>query len=311
MNRLWLAAPLTVVAIALAACSGTATQSSAPLPDSVTSDTAVGSVTEGSVPAEDRGTNAPAPADRDVIRTATLTVVVPDAEPAVARLQQLATTSDGYLESVRTGPTPVPCAEGEPCPTIGIPEEAQGGVTTVVLRVPATDYDAALAQVRTLGDVVGLDVSADDVTTQVTDLAARIRAQRESVIRVRQLMKQASSLAEVVQIEQELASRQAELESLVSQQRQLSQSVQLATITAVLVPEAGAAAFVGTESHWWDAAWQTFVASWQGLVVLLAALSPLIVAGALIGGIVAAVIRRRRHSRRGIGSDQPAVSADA
>ena len=203
MNRLWLAAPLTVVAIALAACSGTATQSSAPLPDSVTSDTAVGSVTEGSVPAEDRGTNAPAPADRDVIRTATLTVVVPDAEPAVARLQQLATTSDGYLESVRTGPTPVPCAEGEPCPTIGIPEEAQGGVTTVVLRVPATDYDAALAQVRTLGDVVGLDVSADDVTTQVTDLAARIRAQRESVIRVRQLMKQASSLAEVVQIEQE------------------------------------------------------------------------------------------------------------
>lgn len=310
MNRLWLAAPLTVVAIALSACSGTATQSSAPVPDSVTSDTAVGSVAEGSVPAEDRGTNAPATSDRDVIRTATLTVVVADPEPAVTTLQQLATSTKGYLQSVTTGQTPVPCTEGEPCPATG-QGQAGADVTTVVLRVPAAEYDAATTQVRALGDVVGLDVSADDVTTQVTDLAARIRAQRESVIRVRQLMKQASSLSEVVQIEQELASRQAELESLVAQQRQLAQSVQLATITAVLVPEAEAAQFVSPDSHWWDTAWQAFVASWQGLVVLLAALSPLIVAGAVIGGIVAAVIRRRRHSRPGSDSDQPVVSADA
>ena len=307
MNRLWIAAPLAAAALTLTACSGLASEASTPASEAV-APPASGSVTDSAA------RNAPAAdtqPDRDVIRTAVVSLIVAQPEQSVEELQRIAVASDGYLQSVDSGGGVSPCPGGTVCGSAGKSESsmavetqpratspATGGadVTTVVLRVPSADYDSVMAEVRGLGELAALDVSADDVTGQVTDLDARIAAQRESVARVRQLMKQATNLTEVLQIEQELADRQSQLESLVAQHRQLAQSVSLATITTVLVPQDQAALLVPSDDHWWDAPWDAFVSSWRALMVALAALSPLLLAGAIVAGAVAAVMRRRRRS---------------
>lgn len=296
MNRMWLAVPLTVAAIGLTACSGTAAQTSPLVTEGLTSDSAAAPGGGGSTPATDSAGDESV-TDRDIVRTATLTVVLSDPEAAVTHLQELATQESGYVESVASGPGRLPCPGTGECPADTAATSGNAGVTTVVLRVPASAYDEAMNSIQSLGDVVDLAVSAEDVTTQVTDLDARIRTQRDSVERVRQLMQQADTLSDVVQIEQELATRQAELESLESKKRVLAQSVRLATITAVLVPEDAAAQFTDPSTHWWDTPWQAFVSAWQGLIVLLAALSPLIVLAAAAAGVGAAVVRRRRRAR--------------
>ncbi len=325
MNRLWIAAPLAAAALTLTACSGLASEASTPASEAVAppaSGTATDSVTRGAPAADTQ-------ADRDVIRTAIVSLIVEQPEQSVEELQRIAVASDGYLQSVDSGGGVPACSGGKACgsngesdssypgndePLMTSPAVGSADVTTVVLRVPSADYDSVMSEVRSLGELAALDVSADDVTGQVTDLDARIAAQRESVARVRGLMKQATNLSEVVQIEQELADRQSQLESLVAQRRQLAQSVSLATITAVLVPQDQAALLVASDDHWWDAPWQAFIGSWQVLLVALAALSPLIIAMAVAGAIATAIVRRRRRRHQGAALEpeaQPEASTKA
>ena len=321
MNRLWIAAPLAAAALALTACSGLASEAPTPASEAVAppaGGTATDSATRGAPAADTQ-------ADRDVIRTATVSLIVAQPDQSVEELQRIAVASDGYLQSVDSGGGVPACSGGKSCGSTGQSYDSTPGaaqprttspvvgsadVTTVVLRVPSAAYDSVMSDVRGLGELAALDVSADDVTGQVTDLDARIAAQRESVARVRELMKQATNLSEVVQIEQELADRQSQLESLVAQRRQLAQSVSLATITAVLVPQDQAALLVPSDNHWWDAPWQAFIGSWQVLLVALAALSPLIIAVAVAGGIATAIVRRRRSRDRN-SDEEPLESADA
>jgi hypothetical protein len=81
-------------------------------------------------------------------------------------------------------------------------------------------------------------VNTTDVTTQVADVDARVRTQRESIARIQELLKQAGSVAEIAQVEGELTRRQAELESLLARQKALSGMVAESPITVTLVTPA-------------------------------------------------------------------------
>ena len=75
-----------------------------------------------------------------------------------------------------------------------------------------------------------------DVTETLVDLAARIATQQASLARVRELLARATTIGEIVSLENELTNRQAELDSLMQRREKLSGLVALATITVVLEP---------------------------------------------------------------------------
>ena len=72
---------------------------------------------------------------------------------------------------------------------------------------------------------------SEDVTTQVIDTDVRVRAQEGSLRRVEQLLARAESLKDIIWIESQLTSRQAELDSLKSQQAWLTDQTRESTIT--------------------------------------------------------------------------------
>lgn len=281
----------------LAACT-TSTGTSAP--EDPTTDTfatpepGIGTDSEAREPAPAQSEPA-----RDVIRTASLTVVVTDPKASGDRITQATKDSGGYVAQVSTAN---PC-EGGVCPPPDAPVTSDSGqeatspatVLTMTIRVPAAKYDTVLAGIQGLGEVASLSVTADDVTAQAVDLDARIESQRASVVRMRQLLQQATTIAEMVRVEGELAQRQSDLESMISQRKQLADQVALATITVELVPADAADAILPDEEHWWDAPWDAFTASWRNLLVAMAAISPLLILGALAGAIVLVVLRRRRR----------------
>ncbi len=65
-------------------------------------------------------------------------------------------------------------------------------------------------------------------------MESRIKSQRASVARVRELMDRADKLSDVVTLEGELSGRQAELEALLARQASLKDRTSLATITLSL-----------------------------------------------------------------------------
>jgi hypothetical protein len=104
-------------------------------------------------------------------------------------------------------------------------------------RIPSKHVTAAVAQLRTLGEVESVDLQRDDVTAQGADLDGRIKALNISIARLEKILERAGSSSEVIEAETALTQRQQELESLQLQRRSLSDQVALSTLSVSLEQE--------------------------------------------------------------------------
>jgi hypothetical protein len=114
--------------------------------------------------------------------------------------------------------------------------------STIVLRVPAARFDAAMRQLRApgLGAVRSEQVSGEDVGQQFVDLSARarnLRAQSRALIR---LMNQAVTVSDTIKIQNELFDIQGQIEELDGRLRYLHDQADMSTITMLLAQPAAA-----------------------------------------------------------------------
>ncbi|MEQ8146647.1 DUF4349 domain-containing protein [Streptomyces sp. OP7] len=222
-----LAGALLAAALAVTGCSGAADGGASSdskadkgvMADEAAGDAAAESAKEGAPggAADRAAAAAPRVAAEHVIRTASLTVRVKDVPKALDEARAAATDAGGYVGDENTR------------------RDAVGDEhTRVVLRAPAGAYEEVLTGLEGTGTLVERSAKAQDVTDQVVDVESRISTQRASVARIRELMDQATRLSDVVTLEGELSSRQADLESLLAQQAALKDRTSLATITLTL-----------------------------------------------------------------------------
>jgi predicted lipid-binding transport protein (Tim44 family) len=104
----------------------------------------------------------------------------------------------------------------------------------LVLRIPTADFTEAITDLEAISKFNTVQTGEEDVTTQVIDVEARVRAQEKSLARVGALLAEANTFKDVVAIESQLTTRQAELESLKSQRAWLSDQTSMSTITVYL-----------------------------------------------------------------------------
>lgn len=219
--------------------------------------------------------------DRQVIRNADLTIRVEDVRSSVGQVNAI-TSSVGGRTSQQSVTT-----------------EGESVYASLTLRVPAASLDEVLGRLGGLGDVQSVNITTEDVTTQVVDLDARIKALQASVDRLEELLAQATSAADLVEIERELSARQAELDSLVAQRAAFADAVALSTVSVWLSPASEAAEFTppgflaGLESGW--NALRSVIAT---LITALGFLLPflaLLLALAAPVVLVVFILRRRRR----------------
>jgi hypothetical protein len=160
----------------------------------------------------------PAPQVGSFISTASLTVKVKsvaDAKPKVAEVTQ---SLGGGLFGEQT--------------TFG--EQSKSVLT---LKIAPEKFNELITELAKLGSLASEEVKTDDVTQQVIDLDARIKAAESSLERTRALLDRAQSLVEISQLEGEVSRRQADLESLRGQKVSLDTKINLSTIVVTLVGE--------------------------------------------------------------------------
>ena len=169
----------------------------------------------------------------------------------------------------------------------------------LVLRVPSADFGEAMTDLEGVAELDRSSHGSDDVTTQVIDNGVRIRAQTRGLRRVEQLLDRAENLAEVVAIEETLTRRQADLDSLKSQQAYLADQTSLATITVNI--ERSEAAPDDRDGHGFLAG---LAAGWHGLTTFvtgaataLGLLLPFVLLVGVVGTplwLATRAVRRRR-----------------
>ncbi|GGK98138.1 DUF4349 domain-containing protein [Streptomyces flaveus] len=284
-----LSALLLAAALALAGCGG-ADEAGGSTSDSGDGDKAAARADEGAAShqnssSDGKGQQATAPpklSATHIIRTASLTVQVKDVPKALAEARTAVETAGGIVGNETTD------------------RDSKGRERSrVVLRVPTDRYEEVLTDLEGSGKLIDRKAKAEDVTDQVVDVESRIKTQRASVIRIRELMDQATKLSDVVTLEGELSTRQADLESLLAQQASLKDRTSLATITLSL-SETPVKAAEDEDPGLADAlagGWNAFVETFRWIAMALAALLPFLVGAALLLLLWTRVLRPRLPRR--------------
>jgi len=223
------------------------------------------------------------PADRQVITTGYVTITVDDPLASADDAVRIAEQSGGRVDG-----------RSEYAPQ----DETSKGSATLTLRIPSDALTATLEKLRALGTVQEVSLNSNDVTTVTQDLDARITALKASIERMLVLQSNATDIDALIQLETAISDRQAELESLESQQRYYADQVSLSTVTLNLVSEYDApVAEPDTFLSGLVAGWNAFVAFFAGLLVALGVLLPWLVFAGIITAAVILIVRWNRRRK--------------
>lgn len=252
------------------------------------------------MPADGKALTTPSvTTERQVIRTGYVSMQVDDVTKSAFDVHGLIKKRNGLISSEDT--------------------QSSGDMTysTITAQIPAADLDAFIADVSALGTVTSVNVNAQDVTTQVVDLDARIKALQTSIDRLTQLLAEASRIEDLLVIEAQLSQRQAELDALTAQRTWLGDQVAMSTITVTLSPvtqiaDVDAPGFLsGLQSGW-----AAFLSLIMVAVTAIGFFLPFLFVLALIAIPVTIVIvrqARRHHPRTSAGAtpQDPGATAGA
>lgn len=213
----------TAAVMLLAGCSASGTAQSEAAGAGVAQDApAIGApapeAVSGDVATAGDPVSAAIPTDRQIVKNAYVAMRADNVASTVFTIHGLVKKRNGLISSEDT--------------------QATGETTSsmITAQIPAPELDAFIADVTSLGTVDAVTVGAQDVTSQVVDLDARIKALQTSVDRMTQLLAQAQKIDDMLAIETQLASRQAELDSLTAQRKALGDQVALSSVTIALSP---------------------------------------------------------------------------
>jgi hypothetical protein len=109
----------------------------------------------------------------------------------------------------------------------------------ITVRVPSDQFGAATDEIRSLASRVRQNkVTGQDVTEEFFDLEARIKAKRALEAQFMEIMKQARTVSDALQVQSQLAEVRTDIERLEGRRRYLENQSSLSTINVTLAPPA-------------------------------------------------------------------------
>lgn len=180
----------------------------------------------GAAQSESGAAGSPPAANRLVIQTAQLSIVVKDVNARVQAIQEMAKAMGGFIVSVNV--TQTYASDGTQVP------QAQ-----VVIRVPQEKLDDALNQVKqNTVDVQNETRAGNDVTDQYVDLQSRLTAKQAAEDQLLKIMQDATKTQDVLDVYSQLQQVESDIEVLKGQIKYYEQSASLSAITVNVIAEA-------------------------------------------------------------------------
>lgn len=228
------------------------------------------------------------PEDRKVIKNADLVLEVADLVETTRHLEARVEALGGIVAD-----TTLTLSERSPT------------TAHMTLRVPENHFESFLAEIEDLGTVQRRHVYTNEVTREYLDLEARIQNLKRSEERLLQILDQAKTVEEILQVEKELERVRGQIDSSTGELNYLKDRVNFSTFNLTLqtVPGGGTINPSGL-SGVWQRGVQALVGTINGLfnfigdvVVFLFGFLPVAVI-LLIVGYGCVLVRRKLKARR-------------
>jgi len=225
----------------------------------------------------------PALAGPMIIRTGQASVEIDSLEIAVAQVRALAQRVGGFIANTQM--------------QLG---REQFRSAMLEIKVPAARFDELLGALQPLGKVEFVNVSAQDVGEEFTDISARVANGRKLEGRLIDLLAtRTGKLSDVLEIERELARVREEIERMEGRLRYLKAHAATSTLSLTVHEKSPLVGEQGSDGVLGDAfaqAWRNFINFVAGLIASLGVLLPV---GFLLAG-AALLLRRIWRARRAL-----------
>lgn len=175
--------------------------------------------------------------NRKILRNADLTLEVAAPTEAQRKITSIAESLGGFVVTSESKQRQSADAAG------------QDLEVSLVIRVPAPQFGAALEQIRSIGSrVIQEKTTGQDVTEEFIDLEARIKTQKALELQFLEIMKQANKVVDALEVQRQIAEVRTEIEKLEGRKRFLENRASLSTISVSL--QSPATIVVNTSGFW-------------------------------------------------------------
>jgi hypothetical protein len=200
--------------------------------------------------------------ERMVIYNAYISLETSDIQGRLAKIRSLAETLGGYVASSSRS-------------TYGMQTTAE-----IAIRIPKNKFHAAVQEVETYGKVLDERTTSEDITQQYIDLKARLDNLQKQEQRLREILAMATTIDDVLRVEDELTRVRGDIESLQGQINYLEQNVEMSLISVSLAEPAPPFTAPGMN---WGETFQTAITGLfivlRGLIIITISLIPIVIIG--------------------------------
>ena len=159
--------------------------------------------------------------EKKIIRTASLTIRTQEFDLSLSGLRSLCEVSGGWIENASES------------------TNTRTGLRTahLTLRIPQEALDAYLAGMEDCGRITARTETAEDVTAQYQDMAARLATQQALMARLQALIPESADLTDLLALESQIADTQYQIDTLTAALASTDRQVSYATVSISLIEE--------------------------------------------------------------------------
>ncbi len=163
--------------------------------------------------------------ERKITKDATISIEMNSVDEGYNKILNISKQYNGYIESTSENTS-----------------ESGQKTVNIVLKIPADDFEYAISNIKSLGDVKMIRINSSDITEQYYDVQTRIKNLEIQEESLQNLMKKASNISDILQIEDKLNDVQTQIDSYKSQIKLWDSMTNMSTINLTFlsaVPQAG------------------------------------------------------------------------
>jgi hypothetical protein len=270
MKHLWVL--LAIFFLALQGCSGGRQQSSAAASEQSFSPASAPITGDVSYAKNESSEKAAVTIPKKIIYTGNVSLVAENLDKAGDALEQRVKQFGGYIgDASKTG------------------TRDQVRTASWTIRIPSTSFDSFLKAVSQLGELESMSTTAQDVSEEFYDVAARLKNKKVEEQRLIELLQKATGkLSEVLTVEKELSRVREEVEQIEGRLRFLTNQTDLSTIT-IMIREVkdfkpqGPPTFATKISRRFSGSLEAIKNTGEALVLFVVGVGPWLIIFALLG----------------------------
>lgn len=155
--------------------------------------------------------------NRYIIRSASIDLFAISVFESVKTIEKIATRFEGFISDSTLN-------------------NAEGGrpSATLTLRVPEENFDKAIELIEKIGTITNKNIKGEDITTEFVDTQAQLRNLQKQEQQYLKILEQAYTIKDILAVTKELTNVRGQIEKITSRLKQLSNLVDLSTITVSL-----------------------------------------------------------------------------